>query len=69
MTGSKEQAHLENQRQHAGRHGIAATTLPWRHKNLALPVKQFTGPDAPRSPHHAQAKSANGVKGSAGRCT
>jgi hypothetical protein len=46
-----------------------ATTLPWRHKNLALPVTQFTGPDAPRSPHHARAKSANGVKGSARRCT
>ena len=31
-------------------------------KNLALPVTQFTGPDAPRPPHHAQAKSANGSK-------
>jgi len=28
---------------------LSRMTLPWRHKNLALPVTQFTGPDAPRS--------------------
>jgi hypothetical protein len=60
-----------------GEHGAARSsgrrrrqrTLPWRHKNLVLPVTAFTGPDAPRSPHHVQPKSANGVKGSARRCT
>jgi hypothetical protein len=34
-----------------------------RRKNLALPVTQFTGPDAPRSPHHAQARARMASKG------
>ena len=46
-------------RRHCGNHIAVAA------QDLALPVTQFTGRNARRSPHHAQAKSANGVKGSA----
>jgi hypothetical protein len=68
MTGSKSRriSKIRATRRmtwHRGNH------MPLRRKNLAFPVTQFTGPDAPRCPHHAQAKSGNGVKGSARRCT
>ena len=47
---SRKSAATRRMTWHRGNHIAVAA------QNLALPVTQFTGPDAPRSPHHAASK-------------